>query len=224
MGLVQDKQLEESAVVANCCMNRERSLHGSNGYARDLGFDPVERLQAACENSGSAKWLDLCCGSARALVEATEIFDSRQLPITVVGVDLVGMFSTNNSKRLRLVEASLSDWEPCERFDLITCVHGLHYIGDKLRLLAKVASWLTPHGQFVANLDAKNLRLDGGSSSDIVKALRRDGFTFAPRQKRISCQGSRSVSLAFRYLGADDEAGPNYTGQNAVNSHYTRAT
>jgi hypothetical protein len=28
------------------------------------------------------------------------------------------------------------------------------------------------------------------------------------------------VSLPYRYLGADDQAGPNYTGQPAVDSHY----
>jgi hypothetical protein len=31
-------------------------------------------------------------------------------------------------------------------YDLITCVHGLHYAGDKLAALARAASWLTPGG------------------------------------------------------------------------------
>lgn len=34
-----DAELEASAVVANCAMNRERQLAGVNSYARELGFD-----------------------------------------------------------------------------------------------------------------------------------------------------------------------------------------
>ena len=41
MKLVEDKELENSPIVANCRMNRERNLHGTNGYDRDLRFDPV---------------------------------------------------------------------------------------------------------------------------------------------------------------------------------------
>ncbi|GAB3891420.1 hypothetical protein GCM10029964_064560 [Kibdelosporangium lantanae] len=32
--------------------------------------------------------------------------------------------------------------------------------------------------------------------------------------------GHRQVHLPVQYLGADDQAGPNYTGQPAVNSYY----
>jgi hypothetical protein len=50
-------------------------------------------------------------------------------------------------------------------FDLITCVHGLHYVCDKLGLIARAASWLVEDGRFVANLALDNLRFSGGSSS-----------------------------------------------------------
>jgi len=36
----------------------------------------------------------------------------------------------------------------------------------------------------------------------------------------VTCTGSRAVSLPYRYLGADDQAGANYTGQPAVHSYY----
>ena len=39
-------------------------------------------------------------------------------------------------------QASLATWRPERAYDLITCVHGLHYIGDKLGLVARAASWL----------------------------------------------------------------------------------
>ena len=45
MKLLDDDQLEQSGIVANCRMNRERSLTGSNGYARELGFDPIEDVE-----------------------------------------------------------------------------------------------------------------------------------------------------------------------------------
>jgi hypothetical protein len=33
-------------------------------------------------------------------------------------------------------------------------------------------------------------------------------------------KGQRTIESPFRFVGADDEAGPNYSGQPAVNSHY----
>jgi hypothetical protein len=39
---LSDDILERSAVVANCRMNRERNLLGSNGYEKELGFNPLD--------------------------------------------------------------------------------------------------------------------------------------------------------------------------------------
>ena len=60
MELLTDENLERSAVVANCRMNRERNLTGSNGYDRELGFNPLDvlkdrlkrRPRAACGGQG----------------------------------------------------------------------------------------------------------------------------------------------------------------------------
>lgn len=222
MKLVADQELENSPIVANCCMNRERNLHGTNGYNRDLRFDPLEFLRKVANDRGQARWLDLCCGTAKALIEASAILDSEQLPITIVGVDLVGMFDPSQSARLRIVEASLTDWEPTETFDLITCVHGLHYIGDKLNLITRAVSWLTPGGKFLASLDKNNLQSDQ-EDAEIIASLQQAGVEYSNRHKLLRCEGYRQVQLPFRYLGADDQAGPNYTGQPAVNSHYRAA-
>ena len=35
-------------------------------------------------------------------------------------------------------------------------------------------------------------------------------------------RGKAKVTLPYQYLGADDRAGANYTGQPAVHSFYTR--
>ena len=64
-------------------------------------------------------------------------------------------------KHLQLVETSIEKFEPIEKFDLITCVHGLHYIGDKLAVIQKAAGWLKADGTLLANLDLNNLKLAG---------------------------------------------------------------
>ena len=86
MDLLSDKSLEGSAIVANCRMNRERDLTGSNGYDNELDFDPLGFLIERSEQERAAKWLDLCCGTGKALIEAAEICDAEQLPIEIVGV------------------------------------------------------------------------------------------------------------------------------------------
>jgi hypothetical protein len=69
MGLLDDDRLERSAVVANCRMNRERDLLGSNGYGRELGLDPLDFLKGRAAGHPAA-WLDLCCGTGKALIRA----------------------------------------------------------------------------------------------------------------------------------------------------------
>jgi SAM-dependent methyltransferase len=205
---VDDETLERSSVVANCAMNRERTLAG---YSRELGVDIPAELRGG-------RWLDLCCGSGRALAEAAAL-----LPAGIVGVDLVDHFVPGpRPPSLRLITASVTTWTPDARFDLITCVHGLHYVGDKLGVLARAASWLTEDGLLVASFDARGVRLRDGSPAGrpLTAALRREGFAYDPRRRLISLRGSRDVHLPYRYAGADDQAGPNYTGQPAVDSFY----
>ncbi|WP_232837190.1 hypothetical protein [Lentzea terrae] len=52
----------------------------------------------------------------------------------------------------------------------------------------------------------------------LTKALREAGFSYDNRRRRIGYVGGGQPRLPFRYLGADDAAGPNYTGQPAVRS------
>ncbi len=228
MKFLDDDALEQSGVVANSRMNRERNLTGSNGYSKELAFNPLELLRESVASAGHANWLDLCCGSGKALIEAARIVhcEGMDASIELLGVDLVGMFARPDpeQKCLRLVEASLTAWQPDRPFDLITCVHGLHYIGDKLRLIARAASWLTDDGRFAANLDVNNLRLQDGRSAGRIVAteFRRSGLQYDHRKKLVICVGRKLVNLPFQYLGADDQAGPNYTGQPAVNSYYNR--
>ena len=102
--------------------------------------------------------------------------------IEILGVDLIGMFIDPGPDLtcLCLLEASLSTWRPDRQFDLITCVHGLHYVGDKLGLITRAASWLTGDGIFVANLDLENVKLSDGRAAGrrVTADLRRAGVEY----------------------------------------------
>jgi SAM-dependent methyltransferase len=227
--LLDDDALAKCAVVANCDMNRQRQLGGVNSYARELGFDPVGVLMSAAAERGAdgsaVAWLDLCCGSGRALIQAVDRVAAAGLggAIKLIGVDLVDAFDPAPAGTgLQLVCAPALEWTPSRSFDLITSVHGMHYVGDKLALLRRAAGWLTPTGQFVADLDLASIRRPDGAPAGrrLAARLRAAGFTYDPRRRRISCTGHREVDLPYTYLGADHRAGPNYTGQPAVNSYY----
>lgn len=224
MTLLGDGALERSSVVANCQMNRQRTLTGSNGYAKELRLNPLDFLLG--RSGAKVRWLDLCCGEGKALVEAAQIVHGQGLDdkFEIVGVDLAGPPTPTESEVscLRLVRASLNQWQPTGRLDLITCVHGLHYIGDKLGLVVRAASWLADDGQIEANLDLNNIKFaDGRAASRIVaKELRQAGFDYDNRRKLVHCSRRIEAQLPLRYCGADDQAGPNYTKQPAVDSYY----
>lgn len=208
-------------MVANNAMNRERGLDGVNSYARDLGFHPLDRLRPRLAEHGAAAWLDLCCGQGRALAEA-----ARRAPagLELAGVDLVDHFDpqTSGVDGLTLVTASIAQWQPDRTFDLITCVHGLHYVGDKLGVLARALTWLSPGGTFAAHLDLASIRLaDGTPAARLVRRLLREaGVAYDARRRIVSRTGPAVLDLPLAYAGADDQAGPNYTGQPAVDSYY----
>lgn len=223
---VSHPQLERSDVVANSTMNRERGLAGVNSYEAELRLNPLTFLKSQMQNGKPVVWLDLCCGSGRALLEA-----ARQIQlegwsdrVSLVGVDLVDMFADQSEPlpQLTLLTASLHDWSPGRKCDLVTCVHGMHYVGDKLDLLARAVSWLTPQGMFVANLDLANLLAKDGKplARRLLPRFRAAGIQWDGRRRVIQRIGPTPVDFGLRYLGADDSAGPNYSGQPAVNSHY----
>ncbi|WP_206681213.1 class I SAM-dependent methyltransferase [Actinomadura sp. J1-007] len=110
--LLDNNALENSSVVANCTMNRERSL---SGYNRELGLNIMTELTNRSENSPRIRWLDLCCGTGRALEETTRLLAHRGLAdqIEIVGLDLVDHFTAvPTPPTLRLITHSVTDWAP----------------------------------------------------------------------------------------------------------------
>ncbi|MBO0863024.1 MAG: methyltransferase domain-containing protein [Chloracidobacterium sp.] len=209
-------------------MNRERACAGKNSYAHELSFDQLDFLKSRLETEGQAAWLDLCCGRGRALIEAADALASYSpgSNLELLGVDLVAVFDSYSPSLsfMHLRQSSVSSWRSERLFDLITCVQGLRYIGDKLGLMRNALSWLKEDGVFLANLDPDNLKFQDGASAGnkIIRDLRRIGFDYQVRKHLIVCKRKRAFTLNYKYLGADDAAGPNYTGQAAVNSHYDR--
>ena len=221
--LLDDATLHASSVVANNAMNRERQLAGVNSYQRELGLSVLGFLVARAAANGTAAWLDLCCGTGCALIQAAAALHQDGLGhrTALTGVDLVGAFSPapHPLPNLTLVCSSIDDWTPDRDFDLITCVHGLHYVGDKLAALTRAGSWLGPGGRLMAHLDLNDIRTTRPPLA-LARTLRSAGFGYDARRHRVTRTGRLDASLPFRYLGADDQAGPGYTGQPSVASYY----
>jgi trans-aconitate methyltransferase len=223
-------QLERSNVIANSTMNRDRHCVGTNSYTKELGFNPIEFLRSRPVSQPEIRWLDLCCGSGRALIEAAQSLVPSSLNVTITGIDLVGMFNPIPPELtiVKLQEGSLTEFAPTQSYDLITCIHGLHYIGDKLDLIQRAIGWLKPNGRFAANLDLNNFKqLEPEPSSigpAIMRELKRQGLGYNDRRHLLTCPGHRRVQMPYAYVGADDQAGANYTGQPVVDSYYRFVT
>ncbi len=62
--------------------------------------------------------------------------------------------------------------------------------------------------------------LEEAKARRIGPTLRRAGLEFDSRNRRVVRRGRAEVRFGCEYLGADDQAGPNFTGQAAVDSYY----
>lgn len=170
--LKNQNQLHNSSIVANSLMNRTRKCFGGNSYEKELSFPILDFLKFRLQNQKQTAWLDICCGQGKALIEASKTLTEQNLDsnIKIIGIDLVGMFQkfSSESDCLKLIEISFEDFRPNREIDLITCIHGLHYIGDKLKFIQNCASWLKPEGIFLANLDLANFKFQNGNLADKI--------------------------------------------------------
>lgn len=211
--MLDEPALEATATVANNQMNRERRLLGPGGYERELGLDIVGLL---ARSPGRARWLDLACGTGRALLDAEALLPDAEL----VGVDLVDFFwPAPPGSRVQRTVTPLRSFAPEGSFDLVTCVHGLHYVGDKLGTLLRMRSWLRPGGQLAAHLDLDTVRIDGQRAQPAL--LRSLGLRWSGRRHLVTAIGPGAPAPAPRFAGAACE-GVTWTGQPGVVSHYER--
>jgi hypothetical protein len=134
----------------------------------------------------------------RALIQAADqVAQTGQTACTeLIGVDLVDAFDPAPAvPGLQLVCAPVTAWKPARSFDLVTCVHGLHYLGDKLTTLTRAAGWLTATGRLVADLDLASIRLPDGQPAGrrLATRLRAAGFSYNPRPTPTSAPTTASA-------------------------------
>ena len=229
MKLLTEKELIWSSIVANNRMNRKRNASGINSYEKELNFKPEVYLNSCLEQQGQAKWLDLCCGEGNALLQyAKEVaVKDRQEHVTLTGIDLVDQFQQIPSfvNCLQFQISPLVTWTTDDQYNLITCVHGLHYVGDKLKVLLTAFKAIANQGMLMANLDLNNIKIEGDKNGQYMKKLFAENqIEYNVRKRLVICKGPRVIDFNLTYKGADDTTGPNYTGQDAVDSHYSKTS
>lgn len=190
-------------------MNRTRGCTGKNSYQKDLSFDLMDFLRQRLIGNESVEWLDLCCGEGRALIETAAFFAGQEtrenLPnnLRITRIDLAGMFRDYPAELigLKFLELPIEDFEAARKFDLITCVHGLHYLGDKLSIIQKAASRLKEDGMLLANLELENLKLSEKKNSKRLFSdyLRKQGFEFDSRKRLLTLRGRRIFDLPLEF-------------------------
>ncbi|MES2776270.1 MAG: class I SAM-dependent methyltransferase [Bacteroidota bacterium] len=225
MPLLPEEKLIWSPIVANSRMNRERKASGFNSYEKEFKFKPETFLESKIKEFGHASWLDLCCGQGNALIQTAYAFRDQglQAHISLTGIDLLDLFQSfdQNITCLHFETGSVVSWETREAYDLITCSHGLHYLGDKLKVIENGIGALKTGGVFVANLDLKNILIADHDSNKFLKSLfKLHGIEYSSAAKTIKRTGPKIIRFNLDYLGADDRTGPNYTGQDSVTSCY----
>ncbi len=75
---------------------------------------------------------------------------------------------------------------------------------------------------FIGNLDLDNIVIKGSENPRkfALNLFKKNNIRYDQKKKLISISGPQKIRTNLRYLGADDKAGPNYTGQPVVNSIY----
>ncbi len=222
--LLKDSTLIHSTIVANNLMNRERQAIGVNSYKKSIYFDSISFLEEKLKTEETVGWLDIGCGRGKALIQAGSFFAGQE-KISLLGVDLVDMFDTipegGNPPVFKVVD--LHTWNPTQNYDLITAVHSLHYVGDKLGVILKLTAALKDKGFFIANLDLANIIIEPDAKHTqkiLLKWLNKNGFDYHKKRHLLEYRNTGKPDIEWEYVGADDKAGPNYTGQEAVNSYY----
>jgi len=220
-----DDELIWSPIVVNSRMNRSRTSSGINSYEKEFGFKPEDFLSNILHTKANASWLDICCGEGKALTNCGRFFkqENKNQRIQFIGIDLIDAFAESEPELdfITFKAGSINDIDLVGKFDLITCVHGLHYIGDKLGTIEKAINHLNENGLFIANLDLANLKIENEHAKNYFQKLfKQIGIQYNSRSRILKYIGKTKVRFTLEFVGADDAYGPNYTGQESVLSYY----
>ncbi len=235
--IYNSSELADSEIVANAFMNRNRGLAGVNSYSKDLKINIPSIMSVQIEQKKRFFWLDLCCGKGRALVDAANFiknklgkFEEKKIQnISIFGIDLIDDFIHIPDELcfLSLKQGVIPDAIPKGSFDLITCVHGLHYLGDKLRVISSISGRLVKDGFFIGNIDHKNLKSENGKTlRGILKIFSTFPHSYSSSTHILKIQSNAGKKIdykyKYKYLGSSEEEGPNYTRQNVIDSFYKK--
>ncbi len=207
-------------------MNLGRGFSGVNSYERDLRFSVTQFLAERVRERGEAVWYDACCGQGKALVEAGKQFAATEWgpQVQISGVDLVEMFTPEAAPGVTLIAADVTAFTLDQPADLITCVHGLHYLGDKLGFLQKSYDMLAPGGLLIGHLDADNVRRAESGVSIWRQASRhagKKGVTPTLRNHVLNLlRSDATLDFGMTFQGATISEKPNYTGITVIDSWY----
>ncbi|OJJ22372.1 hypothetical protein BKI52_06730 [marine bacterium AO1-C] len=223
--LLSENELIWSPIVANNRMNRERKASGINSYEQEIDFRPEDWLLQRLQTQENVRWLDVCCGKGNALLQVAHHFSEQNLQhkVQLTGLDLVNFYNPipPNITCLHFETDSIIKWQSSQAYDLITCIHGLHYVGDKLKAITQLANSLDADGLFIANFDVASVFINEHSNTDQVKAwFKQQNIQYQSNKKLMQTSNNAVTSFAGKYVGANDQAGKNYTGQEAVNAYY----
>jgi SAM-dependent methyltransferase len=182
------------------------------------------------------RWLDACCGEGRALREASQLWTSMPWSrhLEIVGLDLWDDLPPSQASAdgpaLRFVGADIADWTPPDvPLDLITCVHGLHYLPNKLGFLERAYSWLAPDGGLLlAHLDTANVRQEGSETTDLWATLarraRKQGVTLRLSNHLLRLQRTpdspNTLTFDCSFVGRTVSPKPNFSGMTVIDSWY----
>lgn len=219
--MLTPNQLLASDIVANATMNRERGLSGVNSYERELRFDIAVWLETRVRERGRAVWLDACCGAGLALQQAAAEWAGTDwgLNVELIGVDLID-FPPPPINGVRFVAADVAKFQPAAPVDLITCVHGMHYLGDKLGFLQNAYAALAPGGLLLGHLDAANLRLPL-SWARLMRQMSAQGIALNIKSHLLRMERMpQPLDFGLIYRGATVSERPNYTGITVIDSWY----
>lgn len=163
---------------------------------------------------------------ARHMLWQSQTLVVHQDRLRLHGLDLVDFFAPIPAQVhcVQLFTGSIVTWQPpLPVYHFISCIHGLHYVGDKLLAIAQLLQWLAPNGKLVASFDLASVQVqDDPQGKSALAWFAQAGVVYDAQRKLISAQSPAFDLPNFPhfYLGADDNAGKNYTGQEAVVSYY----
>jgi SAM-dependent methyltransferase len=220
--MLDPSELLASEIIANATMNRGRGLSGVNSYQKELRFDIAKFLQSRVETQGQAVWYDACCGEGRALAEAARQFGETDWGrhVRLIGSDLIDRYVGDMPARVQWMTGDVTTLSLDVPADLVTCVHGLHYLGDKLGFLENVYEKMAPGGIFLGHLDAANVRLPRPWAR-LLGRLRARGVDIKSGSQRLQMtKSSAPLKFGVTYEGATVSGQPNYTGITVIDSWY----